>query len=58
MKDNRSLQEIMDDTKDFQKTLDMLTDKEKERVKIFALGLMAGSEAAKRTALPTFESLF
>lgn len=50
MKDNRTLKEIMDDTKDFQKTLEMLTEKEKEKVRVFALGLMAANEVQREGA--------
>ena len=48
MKDSRTLKEIMDDTMDFQKTLELLTEQEKEKVKLFALGLMAGNEVHQK----------
>lgn len=46
--DSRTLEELLTDIKDFQQTMELLDAKEKEQVKLFALGLMAASTATKR----------
>ena len=44
-KDKKELDELLEDARDFHKTIESLNDTEKEKVKYFALGLKAGSWA-------------
>ncbi len=43
-----ALEELLEEAKDFQHMLGLMTPEEKEKIKLFALGLMAASRASQQ----------